>query len=487
MVKMLSSALIIFGIGSFYTYVQFSHPGIIGIDGYFHIRFAQEMWHTGIIYDFRWLVYTIYSRNFTDDHFLFHVLQIPFTFGNLIVGAKIYAIIFPTLAFALFFALLTQQKIRFPLFWTALLFVSSAPFILRLGMPRAASISLIFLLIGTWIILNHQYKKLLPLAFCYVWLYGGFPLLFVMACVAFFTFWFAEHKKNPQIIFFCGLGMLLGLILNPYFPHNLSFLLKSYTQIELGMFPSHIPGGNEDYPYASSSAVRNALPVWCAVFAGMLAYMISKHRLDAKTLFLFLFSIALLCLYLNVRRFIEYWAPFGILFSAFALNPFIPEQPLKMLFKPSLGKGIAFALCLFLLLACWDTCTQIFDYRQNYRDPKTYQGAAEFLKRETPQNAIVFTADWDDFPLLFHFNSHNRYIVGMDLRYLYYYDPQLCDLWLSISDGTEKDAVLKIKEFFRADYIFCPKDEKAFLRNIHRSSGDKQIIYEDAHAILFKI
>jgi hypothetical protein len=92
--------------GSVFAWIVTLTPGLCGIDGYFHIRYSQEIWQNGIPDTFPQLVYTIYNTNFADDHFLFHLIQIPFTFGNLIVGAKVYGVIFSTMAILLFFVVL---------------------------------------------------------------------------------------------------------------------------------------------------------------------------------------------------------------------------------------------------------------------------------------------------------------------------------------------------------------------------------------------
>jgi len=49
------------------------------------------------------LAFTIYTENFADDHFLFHLFLVPFTFGNLIIGAKVSASLITISIFLFFF------------------------------------------------------------------------------------------------------------------------------------------------------------------------------------------------------------------------------------------------------------------------------------------------------------------------------------------------------------------------------------------------
>src|SRR5215203_3460716 len=73
-------------------YIQSATNGIIDPDGYYHIRWSRLLWEnlpSGRLPSFVWLPLTILNRDaYVDHHFLFHLLQIPFTWGSdLIAGA----------------------------------------------------------------------------------------------------------------------------------------------------------------------------------------------------------------------------------------------------------------------------------------------------------------------------------------------------------------------------------------------------------------
>jgi len=73
---------------TYFYFLQFSSNSLADRDGYFHIKFSQLMRDHGIIYKLPWMQYTIFKDYFRDHHFLQHVLYIPFTFCDLIKGAK---------------------------------------------------------------------------------------------------------------------------------------------------------------------------------------------------------------------------------------------------------------------------------------------------------------------------------------------------------------------------------------------------------------
>ena len=81
------------------AFVQFASPDLPDNDGYYHIKLASLMRTEGLKPDFPWLPLSILNENeFYDHHFLFHVALIPFTFGDLRLGAKWAAVTFASLA-----------------------------------------------------------------------------------------------------------------------------------------------------------------------------------------------------------------------------------------------------------------------------------------------------------------------------------------------------------------------------------------------------
>jgi hypothetical protein len=127
------------------------------------------------------------------------------------------------------------------------------------------------------------------------------------------------------------------------------------------------------------------------------------------------------------------------------------------------GKLAITSVVITLAVCGLDTLHHVSDYRQVDRLPESYAGAAAYLGNTSDENDIVFTGDWDDFPLLYHFNTHNRYIVGLDPHYLFYYDADLSDLWLDITNGRTSDTIVQIRDRFKARYIFSLKKDHRFL------------------------
>ena len=92
-------------VGAVFWYLQYSTPSICcgDFDAYYHFRWSQMLWEgirTGNFppsFDALPLT-TLNPRDYVDHHFLFHVMQIPFTlFSDFEAGAKIAAARVPLL------------------------------------------------------------------------------------------------------------------------------------------------------------------------------------------------------------------------------------------------------------------------------------------------------------------------------------------------------------------------------------------------------
>ena len=115
---------------------------------------------------------------------------------------------------------------------------------------------------------------------------------------------------------------MLGLIINPYFPHNL-YLFYEHARVKItaGGFATKV--GQEWYPYDTCGIRRQLLcGCWrrCWSATSLLTSAIASGR-NGRCIFLIL-STALLLMIARWKRFAEYFPPFAILFAAFTLENF---------------------------------------------------------------------------------------------------------------------------------------------------------------------
>jgi hypothetical protein len=296
-------------------------------DGYYHIRWSRLLWEnlkSGHLLPpkFTWLpLTTLNPQGYVDHHLLFHLLNIPFTwFGNLTTGAKVSATFWATLALFACFWLVQRYRVPHPLVWLLALLASSAPFVYRLSMAKAPPLSIIFMVAGIYLLFEAKYKWLAALGFLYVWTYSLFPTLLAAAGFWTLAIGWSERRFEWRPLAFAGGGILLGLIINPYFPQNFSLFFE-HLFTKTGDFPVAV--GQEWYPYETWELLTNSFVAMLAMLAGFVAFDWNDRERAARPLFFLLFATMLMAAAFYSRRFVEYWPPFAVLFAAFSLQPWL--------------------------------------------------------------------------------------------------------------------------------------------------------------------
>ncbi len=476
-------ALFVFlGFTALFGVFHATNPNLLGVDGYFHITFSRTLWQSGLPDSIPHLSQTIFAERFVDDHLLFHLMQIPFSALGLILGAKALTAISAGLVFALFYCALKVGEIEWPLAWTLGLACTSQAFISRICLPRVSGLSLCVLLAATILVLRKKDRWLGLLSFLYVWLYGGFPLLLMVVAVAFLVDLFHGLPPRWSLLGWTVGGTVLGLVTHPYFPAHSEFLWTAWTRIELGQFSNEITAGIEDYPFRTTEVVRRALLAWGVSLLVFTVHLLERRQLSREATFLFVVSVVFLVLYMLVRRFVEYWPPFALLFAAYALDPLFRE---RASWKPVWRRGAALSIVTLTILLGIDNFTNLHAEMTEARQIRNYRGPARFLQQTTAENDIVFHTDWSDFPILYHLNRRNRYIVGLGPHYMHEFSRSTHILWRKVIEGRQPAPSSLIRERFGAKWVFGKKPARLIPRL--REDPAASIVYEDDFSVIFRI
>jgi len=462
---------------AFLSIVQFSTPSIVGNDGYYHIKLAALMRSEGLRPDFGWLPLTILSPDqFVDHHFLFHVLLMPFTFGDLIAGAKWASVLFGSSAVVAIWWLLRGQAVPHAALWALGTLAVSEAFIFRMSMPRAQSLSLTVLVLALGWLLSGQHRQLIGLGFLYVWLYDAFPLL-LLACACYVAAeWLVAGRLRPAPLGYAGMGILLGLVINPYFPENLLFIgrhilpkLADATSVNVG---------SEWYPYDTAQLLSNSGLALLAFVSGVFALGLAGRRMRVDTATALLFSLAVGLMLFQARRFVEYSPAFALIFAAFAWAPLLERARSRAVLPGLAGLGLGLGL--------WLNLGASIESAQGSKPAERFQAASAWLVTHTPAGARIFQTDWDDFPRLFYYNTHNTYTIGLDPTYLQLADPALYELWVDLTQGRSEDLSAAIVDSFGAEYVLSDLEHERFLRT---AAADPEMIevYRDEFAVVFAV
>ena len=492
----IGSGLLAFGVFLlFMGLVQFSTPNMPDNDGFYHIKMAYLMRTEGLKPDFPWLPLTILNpREFYNHHFLFHVLLIPFTFGDLVMGAKWAAVLFASLAFLLIWRLLQAQRVPFAFLWSLGLLAVSEAFIYRMSITRAQSLSLGLLALALHWLLAGRHKRLIPLGFIYVWFYNAFPLLLGVSSAYVLAQWLLEKRLDLRPLFFSGVGIAAGLIINPYFPYNLLFIVQHILPKLVDT--TAISVGSEWYPYTTAQLLANSPLALLAFASAALALGLAGRRMDRRTAAALLLSCLFGLMLFQSRRFVEYFPAFALILAAFAWAPLILRQRSDLLQAREQGRVVRFyrlrqhaaVLVLILLLAAgsWTTFNRAQSALQTSKPYRLYAGASAWLQENTAAGERVFQTDWDDFPRLFFYNHHNTYLVGLDPTYMQFYDAALYDVWVDITRGRVVNPSALIADNFGARYVHTDLLHEGF---IQQAENDPRLVevYRDAEALIYQV
>lgn len=117
-----------------------------------------------------------------------------------------------------------------------------------------------------------------------------------------------------------------------------------------------------------------------------------------------------------------------------------------------------------------------------------------FLRQDAQPGDIVFTDDWDIFPVFFYHNRHNHYIVGLDPKFTHQRDPDLWSKYVKISRGevpatirlarsesgralTAPVGLENIRSDFRARYVVADRDHRRLADALSKTPELAEFVY----------
>jgi hypothetical protein len=499
--------ILIFAIAfCFFLFFQLQIPDFLGRDAYYHLKMAKFISEGKIIsLDFPWLYFTTLREGFADQHFLFHLLLAPFLVFGDFLGAKIATSLFSSLAILIFYFILRKNKVFGATIWTILLLGSSSGFIFRMNLVQAQGLAMIWLFLGFLVLTQKKYFWLIPISFLYSWTHGGFVLILAMVLVwILFENWKLKIKNlklRPEwpslfMIFrplwFVLVGIIFGVLFHPYFPELLPFLKLQLFQT--GPL-AKIPVGAEWYPYKSTANLLLSSGLIFLFFVAsvfvLLVSKISKQKFiedknrQMPILVSFVFSVLFLVLTLRSQRFIEYLAPFVLLFAALVFSLILGGFFVRFSYQKNLKKFLAAGLIFIVLFF---SGFSVFMTKKSFVGSyyQEYQGIAIWLKNNTFKNSIIANLDWSDFPPLFYFNDHNYYLAGLDPIFFYQYDKNLYQKLEDFLAGKNfKETSRIIKNDLRANYLVINNKFKNLEEKI-KESRNFELVYGNEYLRVYK-
>jgi hypothetical protein len=461
--------------------LQFSTPNLIGNDSYFHIRYAEIVREAGVRGfppPFPWLPLTILAPDrFADHHMLYHVLLTPFTLGDLRLGGKLAGLAGAVAFVVAFAAFLRCERVALPGLVLLALGASSADLLFRLSMTRVQALSLVCLLAGFHYALAGRTRALALIGCIYAWLYDGFPLLLVPVGATVAADLVVARRLRPAIAVAALAGIAVGVVVNPYFPEYLHFIVHHVGDKTLPGEAVRV--GREWLPYDPASLLANALLAILYLAFGVAALGAAGLRRDRRALAALLVAVAFLVLMLGSKRFIEYFAPTATLFAALAGAPLLARLERR--------RRIAVAAVLAVVALANVAGVGWTLVRKRDETPHDrYAAAATYVARAAPAGAMLCTTDWDDFPWLYFHNVASTYLVGLDPTYLRDRFRDAYWQWVDIAQGGVAEPSRLLATRFPCAYMLSDREHTAFLEQAARDPGLEEVL-ADEHMVLYRV
>lgn len=472
-------------------------PSFPDPDSFYHAKVALMIRDHGFIHAFPWLQETVMRDQYVDAHWLYHVLLIPFvTVFDPLVGMRVSAVLFGLLAFYALYRFLKSIESPYPE-WIVLVAALSFDFLQRMSMPKAGSLSVAMTLFCAWAMLNRRPKTLFVASVLFVWLYHGWPVLVaVFACLLAAEFVArrlvpsgaptSSHLLSKEVLGVVGalvLGLLVGNVVNPYFPSSLAFGVTDILKNAV-TGGARIPVGSEWYAIPWITMFQNEILALCLLGLTIILFIpAGASRLfdltfaKARTVFFLLFLMSLFGTFtFRSIRFMEYLVP-SLLLTAGAIlsvvEPFLCKEAVA--FHAIVQKPRASFVALFLVVcvALGSLAAVGVDYaigENGYFSASQYEGSAQWMRENLAPGAVVFNPIWDSSMMYFYLDDAQYFLVGLDPRFMYDQDKDRYQTWFDLQSGKDAD-ISKIRTTFHASAVLVDRRLKTdFVKNLEASN-----------------
>ncbi|MEK7631423.1 MAG: hypothetical protein AAB445_00955 [Patescibacteria group bacterium] len=497
-----------------------AHPVFADPDSFYHARMGVLTAEQGAVRDFPWLPYTTLGQHYIDQHWLYHVLLVPFvTLMDPLAGIKLATVFFAALLITTVVWFLMRQGVRHAWIWGAVL-LAATPFTFRMSLAKAPSLSLATLIIGIFLLFNGKRWASFILAWFFVLLYGGFFVLIAAAGIYLavsMAFDLVQHlwsfrarvhdfvhspwwrwrgfvQYRPLQVFGCVLGgAAVGTVANPFFPNTFNFLWEQAIQIGVVNFRNVIGVGGEWYPYNISEFIGNNVVVIIPFVVAFILAFVRIRRTTNRSWTLVVLAAFFIAFTLKSRRYVEYAVPFIALAGATLLADVLGRRD-WLTIKDFVREAWQRRRVVTILVALYVVVSVPYiiarDQRTNYRNltqgvnAMHFQASATWLAQHSQKGDVVFHSDWDDFPVLFYYDTTNAYIAGLDPTFLYRQDQERYWAWAKTTLGERRDNLAEAFDLFQTKWILVEKDHTAMNLNVRVVPG-VTLAYEDSEVWIY--
>lgn len=509
-------------------FVSKSRDGVIGVpgnDSFYHLKMAELLPDEGLVKTFPWLQFSYFREQgdaFVSHHYGFHCLLYPFVAasnwltGDSLAGGRWAVSTYFAITACIFLYILRTARVPLPLLWLLLLLILPHQFFMRHAYVRAIGPALIMMMLLIVMLMRRRPVGLALVAGLSNHLYLGaimYTPLIVGAYAAACLLDRNATRKFPWLLVIAAIiGWGVGAVTYPYFDGMIEFL--KLQVFGTGLSPD-IAVGREWKPYDGVWWFVTELcgPLLVVIVPVAVARFRLGPRLDVAELFLLFLNLGFLVLTLKARRFIEYWPAFALLSAALMSRPLLSSlseldnngdkklayEPLHLNWIATVA--LAVLVVSFVGLAGYPRWMEVRRSAVCKFDLPAIRATMDFVKANSQPKDVIFTTDWDDFPLFFYHNSQSYYVVGLDPKFTHERRPDLWERYVKLTRGqapvtsslrrTDDDGrkfvdkldiqLADIRNHFRANLVITDDDHTKLARQLSRDKELATLIYPDTN------
>jgi hypothetical protein len=497
--------------------LHFSVVPLSDHDALYHLRQAWVYRTYGLGYgEFPWVTASVVGQYGGDLWYGFHVLLLPFAgLADPLLGVRLAGVVVTALGIMLLWWALRLWRVPVAWLWPWLMVLGAPVSAGRVGTLRPHVLSNGLALLALPVLAGGVWWQifLIGLAFGFVHYNLSWVLVLVPGVWLAVTSLTTQRLAWRQFLLLLA-GLLAGGLLRPNLLGTARlFVIQTWGKLVAIRQGVSFGVSGESARLDALHLQANFIPTAAVLVLGIglglglavrRGWRVSEPQRVAiwtcLAISLAFFGVALAL----AMRAADQWQIFG--FAALALmGGAVQEQPEVRAFlvrRRGLRRwGLGLAILGVALLAAHSVTWSLAATKYSMPKPTRLRPVCAYLDLTSPLGAIVYTPRWDVFGELFFWNTHNRYINGMDPIFEYAYSPDL--YWKSThlvegggsttcglrecTPSSSEDTFTVLRRDFHADYLLLQR--RAYPALCAYASGDPRftLSYDDPQWMLFQL
>ncbi|HEY2627482.1 MAG TPA: hypothetical protein VGI57_00065, partial [Usitatibacter sp.] len=483
-------AVFIAAAGIFYR----AYPGLFDIDAQFHYKVARLIREHGPWVDISWLPYTVLGERGPDHQWLFHLLLAPLTLlGDDLRAVGLASAIVAAAMPAALVLLYKRAAIALPALFALLAVLASSALPARYLALRAQDLAVVFIVAALFCMAWRKTLWVGVVAFLFMESYHGAVILGLLLAADLAARWILERKIQTASITATAVGMAAGLLLQPWFPANVRYLLFHTVFKAAKGYPDLI--GAEWLGIPVLDMLVESWPAHALLVSGVVAFVLARRsgapRVGVDTLAFCAVAAVTLTMYHFAWRFVEYYTPLAVTASALLWRDALPHLSWNR------ARQFAFGTTLAALVAigAWRGTTRLEENASLYPFER-FANVMRYVDEHDP-SPLVLNVNWADFQQLVYWSERGRFVAGLDGNYLLFGDLARFKAWYALSKSGETTGLAadviatQARQAFGPCWVVVPK---GFVGDPYRNTvqllvhgAGARVALEDNDAVLLQL